>query len=117
MLPKNRRISREEFKLFSFAKNAYHSAILSMFVYRQNVIVGTESAKKTESKFSFSVSKKVSKKAVTRNKLRRRGYVSVKKYLEHIPQGFFVHFVFKKGAEKSTYKQIEEEVYGLLKRI
>lgn len=71
-----------------------------------------------ESKFSIVISGKVSKKAVDRNLLRRRGYVAVAKNkriktLQPVAGVFFA----KKGAAGLSYKKIEDEFNGLLERI
>lgn len=68
------------------------------------------------SRFSFSVSKKVSKMAVNRNKLRRVGYSIVEKCIENVNPGYFLFFSYKKGAEKYKYQEIEKEILGLLEK-
>ncbi len=114
MLSQTRRITREEFKKLGRGR-AFHSPLLSLFVY--TIDGATATAEKQLSKFAFSCSKKVSKSAVVRNKLRRRGYVGVRKMLSKVPPGFFFVFVYKKGAEKSTYQEVEKEVQDLLKKV
>ena len=67
-------------------------------------------------KFAVVVSKKISKKAVTRNKISRRIYESVRLYLKNssIDALNAVIFVSKKILD-STYLEIEEEVHNLIK--
>lgn len=72
-----------------------------------------ESAKKS-SRFAFSVSKKVSNKAVVRNKLRRRGYEAVGELISQVKSGFLAVFVLKKGAEKLKFEEYKKEIKGLL---
>ncbi len=71
------------------------------------------------SKFSFVVSKKVSKSAVQRNLLRRRGYSALrlilgKKKLHTLP--VLGVFFLKKDAEKLTFSAFQNEVRLLLKK-
>lgn len=47
------------------------------------------------SRFCFSISKKVAKNAVVRNKMRRAGYRLLKKYLPEIKPGLLINFSFK----------------------
>ena len=49
-------------------------------------------------RISFIVPKTVSKKAIVRNQLKRRGYVEIKKQIPQIPAGFLGAFIFKKGS-------------------
>jgi len=65
MLPKSKRASKDDFKLMEKAD-----------VYSSNIMFSLKAKKQklANSKISFSVSKKVSKSAVVRNKLRRFGY-------------------------------------------
>ncbi len=66
--------------------------------------------------FSFSVSKKVSKSAVVRNKLRRRGYSVIESNISNIKPEHFLFFSYKKGGEKVSYKELENNVVGLLEK-
>ncbi len=87
-----------------------HSANLSLRVTK---------TQKGLSKFSFVVSKKVSKSAVVRNLLRRRGYSALQSALDRekiSTGGFLGAFFFKKGADKLDFKSIQSEVVFLLKK-
>ncbi len=105
MLPKKRRISREEFKITSQAKR-YNSPHLLL-----SVVSGS---KLKESKFSFSVSKKILKSAASRNKFRRQGYSVIGKLLSKIKSGYFCFFSLKKSDQNLNFKEIEKEIIGLL---
>ena len=111
MLPKNRRISRADFKKLEGERQrgrAYHSPLLSLFLYQK--------LSNTPSQFAFSVSKKVSKKAVVRNKLRRRGYASVQSVIQNIKPGYAVVFSFKKEAAEKDFQTTKAEIVGLLNK-
>lgn len=109
MLPKNRRIARKDFTYILANGRKFNSPILLLNI--------AKIAKDSEnSRFSFSVSKKVSKSAVVRNKLRRRGYSSIEKNIDKIKPAHFLFFNYKKGAEKLKYQEIEKEVVSLLEK-
>jgi ribonuclease P protein component len=111
MLPKKRRISRKEFgHLFLNGKRFNSSAFL------MNLVTKDKAFSSNDTRFSFSVSKKVSNSAVLRNKLRRRGYSVVEKNIEKIKTGFLISFSFKKGAEKYSFDQTEKEIVDLLSK-
>ena len=66
-------------------------------------------------RISFIVSKKISKLAVRRNFLRRKGYLALEKHINKFPSGFLGVFVFKK-AEENVLK-IENEIKEILNKI
>jgi ribonuclease P protein component len=105
MLPSKLRINKTLFKTFGRG-TTFHSPAISMFVYKKD--------NQSDSQFSFSVSKKVSKLAVKRNKLRRQGYSVIGKNLENIKKGYFIVFNFKKEAISLSYSQIESDINILL---
>lgn len=61
-------------------------------------------------RFGFVVSQKVSKKAVLRNKVRRRLSEAVKSRSGDIKKGYDVVFIALSGIEKKNYKEIKEAV-------
>ena len=71
---------------------------------------------KKEVRFSFVVSKKISKKAVERNKFRRIGYNTIQKNISSIKEGFLVAVFIKKSATKISKKELEKEIIFLLKK-
>ena len=108
MLSKNRRIPRGEFsKIFSDSKR-YNSDNLLLYIAKTN--------KSGPSKFSFSVSKKVCKKAVDRNKYRRRGYAIITKRINQIEPGYLCFFSLKNFSGGATFKILEEQITDLLRK-
>jgi ribonuclease P protein component len=75
----------------------------------------------TESHFSVSVPKKVSKLAVERNKIRRRVYSAIQKFGKRIATGYNAILIMKQGSEKLEFDELTKEIdknfvkYGLLK--
>ena len=68
------------------------------------------------SKFACVVSLKVSKKAVLRNKLRRRAYSVIKENSFNIKDGHAASLVFKNGATELSYPQLSKYILDLFKR-
>ncbi len=60
--------------------------------------------------FTFVVSSKVSKKAVERNKIKRRARHIIKKMMPKVENGLGMIFFFKKGAEKMVFSELEKEI-------
>jgi|SRR3989344_3626736 len=85
MLPKNKRIPR---KLFPLLKNPEQS-------FRNNpFFVKIARNKEASARFCVSVSKKVAKNAVLRNKIRRLGYRILGEYVDRIKRPILVQVSF-----------------------
>ena len=107
MLSKTNRIPRSLFK----------DALLgSRFLASPFFTLRYKTTTKPEKRFSFVVSKEVSKKAVERNLIRRRGYSIINTNLKNIKSGINCAFRTKKGVIKLSFKELEGEVVGLLKK-
>ena len=109
MLPSKRRIRKKEFSYILLNTKRFNSTHLLLS------IAGFEQEQEKLSRFAFSVSKKVAKRSVDRNRLRRRGYSIISKYISDIKSGYFFVFSFKKGSEKITFIDLEKEILELLK--
>lgn len=108
MLPKTRRIERKYYNLKINESKRYFgdSFILNVSNIPPHI-------KNRESKITFSVSKKVAKGAVLRNKLRRRAYSSITPYLKSLKSGSFLFFTFKQNP-KNDYFSISKDIEKLL---
>ena len=107
MLKKERRIGRELLKKLVKPAVFSNSSLISARIY---------ALKAQKSRFSFSVSKKVEKSAVLRNKMRRAGYEAIRESLPSIKDGFAFRFTFNKKPQ--NYKQdIIEAINQILKNI
>lgn len=104
MLPKHKRVSRED---MGFIKKAN--------VFGSNDLFSLRAIEKglPNSKISFSVSKKVAKSAVVRNRLRRFGYRSVESIIDSI-KNYLIVFYFKKIPK--GFEEVEEGVKDLLNK-
>jgi len=107
MLPKSKKVSREEFPKGHKKGATYHSPHFSFVVVKKDP--------ELPSKFSFVISGKVAKKAVERNKLKRWTYRTIQKEYDNIKNGSVCVFFSKKGSTKLTYSQLEDQVRLLLK--
>lgn len=108
MLPKNRRISKKDFSHILSRGKRLNSEHFLLY------IAPIPDGPSPKSRISFSVSKKVSKTAVERNRQRRRAYSAIGKYIEKIKDGYFLFFSFKKGGDKLKIHTIDNEVSELL---
>lgn len=105
MLQKSQRIPRKLFSEISKNANLFSNEV---FLFR---FIKT---KEKNSRFGFSISKKVAKKAVIRNKLRRCGYKIIKNYINSIPKGVLMTISFRKIPKNNT--EIETNLENLLKK-
>jgi ribonuclease P protein component len=104
MLPKNQRIPRKMFPLLSNGAKVFkNNVFLLRFV----------SGKEEKSRFCFSISKKVAKKAVMRNKMRRAGYRLLKKYIPDIKSNILAIFSFKITPKND--EEIDKNLEAILK--
>ncbi|OHA94050.1 MAG: ribonuclease P protein component [Candidatus Zambryskibacteria bacterium RIFCSPLOWO2_02_FULL_39_26] len=106
MLSKERRIRKNQFPEILKHSKRYNSTNFLLYVMK---------GLNLDSKFSFSVSKKICKKASGRNKLRRRGYSAITRHIKKIKPGYLCFFSIKNGnlGEKS-FTYFEKEIVELL---
>lgn len=109
MLPKTRRISKKEFPNLMKNSRRFNSPHFLLYLSKNN-----ENKPQNNSRFSFSVSKKVCKEAVSRNKLRRRGYAVIEHIIERIKPGLLCFFVYKKDLGNESFSFLEKEINTLL---
>ena len=69
------------------------------------------------SRFGFVVSKKISKKAVERNRVKRLMSESIRLSQEKIKPGFDVVFVSKAGIVGKSFEEVKELMEKLLKKL
>jgi ribonuclease P protein component len=105
MLPKARRIDKTTFKTLTGRGMSHHSPLLFLSIYKASTEKPTRCA--------VLCSKKVSVRAVDRNRQRRRVYRSLQGILKSIKPGFFCVFTLKKEAKDSAYDQLDYMVKSL----
>ena len=65
-------------------------------------------------RFGFIVSQKISKKAVLRNKIKRRLRESVRKKLEKLKQGYDIVFLPSPDIREKNFKEIDQLINKIL---
>lgn len=103
MLPKSRKITRKDFPQDFHSGYKYHSINLLLLVVKQENL-------NNPTRFSFVVSKKVSKSAIKRILLKRKSYNIIKNNIKYIKPGFLCIFHFKKGVENKSFQEISKEI-------
>jgi ribonuclease P protein component len=99
MFPKNKRIPRKMFPLLSNGEKTFKNNLFFLkFVLKND----------SESRFCFSISKKVAKSAVVRNRMRRAGYRLLLGYISEIKSKILAVFSFR-----IVPKNDEEIIKGL----
>ena len=107
MLPKvNRLGSKNEFELVKKKGKLFQSKSFGAIVYNRE--------DKTPSRFGFIVSKKVSRKAVDRNKAKRKLRNVISEQLENIDYGFDLLILAKKGALSQNFEGVKKEMNSIL---
>lgn len=65
----------------------------------------------------FIVSKKVTKKAVRRNRIKRQLRELIRRRLSEFPNGMMVVIRVKQSAQKKSYEELEQALDNALKRL
>ncbi|MFA4975584.1 MAG: ribonuclease P protein component [Candidatus Paceibacterota bacterium] len=105
MLPKKNRVDKKDID-FIFKRGNFVNSPNFTFKYILN------NNKHIEPRISFITSKNVSKLAVKRNFLRRKGYSVLKKYINQFPTGILGVFIFRKYQDDVLI--IENEIKNIL---
>ncbi|MEK7461603.1 MAG: ribonuclease P protein component [Patescibacteria group bacterium] len=106
MLSKSKRISRTLFRSSSDSRKYYKS---KYFLLR----IGSS---EDDVRVSVSVSKKISKKAVIRNKIRRRVYSVIREFLPKLSNNLYL-LTARPGAEKVKGEELKIELLKLIRII
>lgn len=105
MLPKKNRVDKKTIEKI-FKKGKFVNSLNLTFKFIKT---------NGERRISFITPKTISKKAVIRNSLRRRGYIILKKYFNKFPIGITGVFIFKKYQDDVLI--IENEIKNILNKI
>lgn len=108
MLPKENRLKKQkDFDSVLRSREIFFGKFLILKRIENNL---------KESRVAFIVSKKVSSKAIVRNKIKRRLREIVRGDLKKIKNGYDIVFFTKKGVEKMEYSEVKKEVEQLFKK-
>jgi len=72
---------------------------------------------KSESKFTCVVSKKIIKKAVSRNLFKRRFFNIIQTMYEELPPSLIVAFFLKRGGEELSFNELRKEISKIFEEI
>lgn len=104
MIPKTNRINREDFEKV-MKKGGFLNSSFFTLRFLKNV--------ENKGNFSVVVAKKVAKTAISRNKIRRRAYSVIGKYVK---TPYFIILFGKKGVEKATFSEVEADIVSVLEK-
>lgn len=107
MLKKKNRADRKTIEQIFKSGRAVRGASLTFRFLRGAGALGVQ--------ISFIVPKNISKKATERNKLRRRGYQILGKYIDKLPAGLAGVFIFKKRQDDAL--KLEHEIKNIVSKI
>lgn len=108
MLPKSKRLTSPLVtKVFEHGRSVFGQVI--SLVYAASEVA-------SQSKFAFSVSKKVGSTAPKRNTMRRKGYAALRKLEGSIAPGYEAVFVIKKDMSKESSDEFALGIDALLKK-
>lgn len=110
MLPKENRLTKKKaFDQLLKKGQAYFSQTLILKIIKNNLYI---------SRFGFIISKKIAKKAVIRNKLKRRLREIIRKDISQLKGGYDIVIIAKKnsGVADKNYQLLKEEVKFLEKK-
>jgi ribonuclease P protein component len=106
MISQKQRISRGEFQSLLKKGRSFHSPLFSLSISKD--VPGE--------RFAVVVSKKVAKKAVRRNKLRRWAYSILQKHQDSIFSDVACIFFYKKTPEDISFQDVEKQIVDVLKK-
>ncbi|MEK7062627.1 MAG: ribonuclease P protein component [Patescibacteria group bacterium] len=107
MLSQKYHISKADFHKFTKPDKILQSNCLTARVFRSTTL--------KKAKFSISVSKKIEKRAVLRNKMKRLAYDTIRRHGESFSKPFFIHFIF--NTKPADLEVIPPEITKLLEKI
>jgi len=108
MLPRENRLKKEEdFKKVFKKGRGFTNNLFVLKIVKNNLDI---------SRFAFVISKKISKKATIRNRIKRRLDNVIRADLPKIKKGWDGIIIVLPGAEIKDFKEIEEDINQLLEK-
>lgn len=108
MLPRRNRLCSEDFEKIIKEGNFFPARFFSLRILKNNL---------NYSRFGIVVGGKVTKKAVSRNKIRRRSYEIIRREWSTVPMGFDIVFFAKKSALEADFDELKEDVLRIIKTL
>lgn len=108
MLAKLNRIrKKKDFEIIFKNGQGFKNRFLALKTIKNNL---------PESRFGFVISKKISPKAVVRNKIRRRISEAIRLDLEKIKKGLDIMLIAFPGIEKNNFSETKELVENIFEK-
>lgn len=109
MLDKKQRLTKKkEFDIVFKGGRAVYGDTFGLKIIKNNLGFG---------RFGLIIGAKISKKAVERNKLRRRLREVIKKNLSGLKDGFDAVIIALPGATKKNQREVEQTIINLFKKL
>ena len=109
MLPTINRIKKKkDFELIFKNSKSFKNSLFILRVAENNLGLN---------RFGFVVSQKVSKKAVVRNRIRRRLAEIIKGEIKNIKSGIDLVFIVLAGADKKDFSEVKSSVSNALAKL
>jgi ribonuclease P protein component len=105
MLPKSARLTVADIETLSQGKSVFGTLISVRYIPAPAL------------KFSVSVSKKVAKTAVLRNRMRRRLYGALEGVMKEVKNPLHIMIMPKKECFEVPFKALTEELRGIIQRL
>ncbi len=102
MLKKENRLKKKKDFDIVFKQGVFKKSSFILFGFKENNL--------DYSRFGIIISKKISNKAVVRNKIKRRIREIVRNKIDQIKKGFDIIIVPYKGIEEKSFQEIEKEI-------
>ncbi|MEK7562199.1 MAG: ribonuclease P protein component [Patescibacteria group bacterium] len=108
MLPKLNRVrKKKDFEVIFTKGKSFKNEFLILKFIKNNL---------PESRFGFVISKKVSQKAVMRNKVKRRLGEVARANIKNIKKGIDIVFIALPGIEKKNFLETKKQIENTLKK-
>ena len=109
MLPKENRLKKKKDfeKLFKEGKS-FREKFLVLKINENNL---------NNNRFGFIVSKKISKKAVTRNKIKRQLREIIRKEINNYQKGFDIAVIALPDIESKSFEEMSQALECILKKV
>jgi len=108
----NRSLSRKDFETSRKVGRLYQTPLFGVSVFQNEY-----DSKELPSQFGFVISKKISKKAVIRNKIRRWLADGVRKNMNSLKTRANFVFLVKTSMLKTTVDDVESEIKNVFEKI
>ena len=117
MLPKENRLTDDyDFRRVKRLGKSYHCPLFK-FSFAPRKVSGPPNGETSPSRFGFVISKKIDKRAVARNRIKRLLREVVRENLEKIPDGFDIVFVVRPSIVGKSYEEISIEFDKVLSKV